>query len=804
LPIRRITATLLAAALCAACSSSSDDAPSATATTTTTTTTPVVLYTEAQCAEQATAAAQPLQDFVDQYQGLSVEEWNALEPPPDIQSVQDEVVAIAQDAADHGCDTAKLQEGLDAAVADLEATSEVGNAIVAALRGLGPPLGPPRVVTVPETTQPRDVAPSTLTIEPGGDVDEQLRAALDTVADGSTIQFGEGVYDVSEPVVVNIGVSFVGAGRDLTTLRSTAAGVSVAFVGPGGFAMTDMTLEHIGGTEASVLLAIEGPVNVARAIVRGGVVGETAESGGGHGIVFAFDPIEGFPERTDSERAGPLTIDDTTVTGNAAAGILSTGRASPQITASTISDNGGCGLCYIANSRGSVTDTTVQGNEIGVQAGDNTAPRLRDSTFSGNRSVGITFDGASTGSLTQSIVEENGSVGIQIAGTSPASVTENTISKQGVGVLATDTATPLIRDNTLADHDVGVQVGGEAQVEISSNQISRAATAGISITDTAVGTISGNTIGDATDIAVQVSGAATPAITDNTIDGPGSVGISLLETSDGTVSGNVVTGRDIGIQLGGSATAAIADNDVDGAVAVGILFGEASTGTAEDNRVTAPEAVGIMASGTSRPEINRNRLRDSAAGLVFRESAAGSASFNTLTGHVIGVQIVDQADPILDGNIVTDSKEAGVVFGGAARGTLSRNTIVRNGTIGVQVGESSRPSVLGNEIRGAGVYAMIYRDDGGGQLNDNVLADYVFGIQLSDNAAPDITNNRLQGIALTGISYADNTGGTISGNDCGGTGSSGAFSFGAGISITAPANPTVGENNCSLSRSSGE
>ena len=223
MPIRRITATLLAAALCAACSSSSDDAPSATATTTSTTT-PVVLYTEAQCAEKATAAAKPLQDFVDQYQGLTAEEWNALDPPPDIQAVQDDVIAIAQEAADHGCDPTKLQEGLDTAVASLEATSEVGNAIVAALRGLGPPLGPPQVVTVPQTTQPRDVAPSTVTIEIGGDVDEQLRAALDTVADGSTIQFGEGVYDVSEPVVVNIGVSFVGAGPNLTTLRLDCRG----------------------------------------------------------------------------------------------------------------------------------------------------------------------------------------------------------------------------------------------------------------------------------------------------------------------------------------------------------------------------------------------------------------------------------------------------------------------------------------------------------------------------------------------------------------------------------------------------
>ena len=759
-----------------------------------------MLYSDEQCAEKATASAEPLQDFVDEYQGLTAEEWNALDPPPDIQSVQDQVIAIAQEAADHGCDPAKLQEGLDEAVTQLEATSEVGKAIVAALRGLGPPLGPPQVI--PQTTAPRDQDPSTVTITPGDDVDEQIRAALDQVAEGSTIEFGAGTFELTEPVVVDLTVDFVGAGKDQTILSSSAEGLGVAFVGPGGFSLTELTLEHTGDKEASVFLAIEGPVTIAHATIRGGVVGADAASGGGHGVVFAFDPIEGFPDRTDAERSGPLTIDDTTVTGNGAAGVLATGRASPQITASTISDNGGCGLCYVANSRGSVTNTNVTGNAIGVQAGDSSAPRLRNSTFSGNAQVGVTFDGASTGRLTQSTIEENGSVGVQIAGTSPAAVTDNTIGKQGVGVLATDSATPTITDNTLADHDIGIQVGGQAQVTVSGNEIARAATTGISVTDDVTGTLSGNTIGDTTDIAVQVSGAATPAITGNTIDGPGSVGVSFLENSGGTASSNVITGRDIGVQLGGASSAAITDNDIADVAAVGILFGEGSTGSADDNRVTAPDAVAIMASGTAAPEVSRNRLRDSAAGLVFRENAAGSAAFNTLTGHGVGMQIIDQSAPFLDGNVVTDSEEAGVVFGGSTSATLSRNTIVRNAQVGVQIGESARPRILGNEVRGSGVYAVVYRDSGAGQLNDNLLADYVFGIQLSDNAAPAITNNRLQNVALTGISYADNTGGSISGNDCGGTGS-GAISLGAGISITAPANPTLGENNCSVSRSAG-
>jgi len=758
----------------------------------------VVLYSEAECAQKATASAKPLQAFVDQYEGLTAAEWNALDPPPDVKSVQNDVVALAQEAANHGCDTKKLQAGLDDAVSHLEANSEVGKAIVAALRGLGPPLGPPQVV--PQTTVPRDVVPSTVTITPGTDVDNQIRNALDQVAPGSTLQFGAGVFELTQPVVVDIGINFVGAGKDQTTLSSAAEGVGVAFVGPGDFSMTDLTLEHTGDKEASVFLAIEGAVAIAHDVIRGGVVGADAQSGGGHGIVFAFDPIKGFPDRTDAERAGPLTIDDTLVTGNAAAGILSTGRASPQVTASTISDNGGCGLCYVSNSRGSVTNTTVQGNQIGVQAGDNSAPRLRESTFSGNLSVGITFDGATTGSLTQSTIDNNGSVGIQIAGTSPASVTGNTISNQGVGVLATDTSTPEISGNTLADHDVGIQLGKQTNVQLTANKISRSKTAAITLTDTATGTISDNTISDTTDIGIQVAGSATPTLTSNKIDSPVSVGISFLETSDATATSNTVLGGQIGIELGGTATAALTDNEVDGQTAVGILFGEASTGTAKNNRVSAPGGVAIMASGTAKPAISRNRLRNSAAGLVFRENATGTASFNTLTGHTVGMQIVDQANPFVDGNVVTDSTQAGVVFGGSAQGTLSRNTLARNGSIGVQVGESATPKVLGNEIRGPGTYAMVYRDNSGGRANDNLLADHVFGIQLNDNAAPDITNNRLQGIALTGISYADNTGGNISGNDCGGTSGS---ALGAGISITAPAAPNVGDNNCSISNSSG-
>ena len=56
--------------------------------------------------------------------------------------------------------------------------------------------------------------------------------------------------------------------------------------------------------------------------------------------------------------------------------------------------------------------------------------------------------------------------------------------------------------------------------------------------------------------------------------------------------------------------------------------------------------------------------------------------------------------------------------------------------------------------------------------------------------------NVLRQIALTNIVYADNTGGEATNNSC-------QSQLGAGISVTAPANPTLSGNDCTISRTDG-
>ena len=59
---------------------------------------------------------QPLQDFIDEHQDLTVEEWNAIDPPPDVEGLQDGIVEELQAAANEGCEPAVLEKTLQIAL----------------------------------------------------------------------------------------------------------------------------------------------------------------------------------------------------------------------------------------------------------------------------------------------------------------------------------------------------------------------------------------------------------------------------------------------------------------------------------------------------------------------------------------------------------------------------------------------------------------------------------------------------------------------------------------------------------------
>lgn len=738
----------------------------------------------------AIVAVAPLQAFIDEHEALTPEEWNALDPPPDIEPAQTATVEAAQAAVERGCSASATEASLQEAIDGLTGDGEVGQAIAAALRGDGPLLGP--LAPSPTTTTVVDTEPTTVSVAVG----DSLPNVLDRVAPGSTIRFEAGIHRFVEPILIDKELSFVGAGQSATTLSSSAEGVAIAFVGPGGFTMSDLSVEHAGDREANVFVAIEGPVTLRDVGIRGGTSGGEEGAGGGHGIVFAFEPLPGFPERTPAERAGPLSITDSTVSGNDAAGILVTGSAAPQILTSTISRNGACGLCYTGSSGGSLVESDVVANTIGIQVDGTASPSLRDNSISLSVDVGVTAGDESAPLLISNVIDDNGEIGIQAAGSAEPYIEANTIRRHGVGVLGAESARPRVERNLISDHDIGLQFGGDVEAGASRNILTSSAIAAISFGDSSRGVADGNEIRTAAEVAIQAVDESTAEIVDNVVSSPGGVGISALGASRSTVAGNTVSERDVGIQIGATAVADVRDNVITAAGAVGVLVSDGAAATIVDNEISGSDGVGVLASGASAPAIERNRIFDNGVGLVLREGAAGSATDNTIERHVIGVQVVDRAAGSISGNTVVDSVEAGVVFGGSSTTRFEKNTLARNGSIALQIGEEASPVVAENEIRGQGIYGILLRDRAAGSIVANRIVDHVFAIQLGDSAAPEILDNRLEQIALTNIVYADSTGGRVAGNNC-------AESLSAGISVTAPADPEIGDNECTISRTAG-
>ena len=77
-----------------------------------------------------------------------------------------------------------------------------------------------------------------------------------------------------------------------------------------------------------------------------------------------------------------------------------------------------------------------------------------------------------------------------------------------------------------------------------------------------------------------------------------------------------------------------------------------------------------------------------------------------------------------------------------------------------------------------------------------VSTRYEFIVQIVDRAAPSIIENDFRDIALTSIVYTDSASGEALRNTCQESGLS------AGISVSAPADPTLTGNECSITRSS--
>jgi hypothetical protein len=420
----RIVAVVSVAAVLAGCGPSPAPEPSPTT------------LTDAQRAEQCAAAASDIvtavRDLLAEY-GRSGASPTDPEPGPTVTAdptpsstpgdpLGDAVAAARQTREELGCDPdefdADLKTGLAAIRPEAAIATAIWRRLTASLLG--------------ETRQ----EPGEWVLEAGAD----LRDAVARAAEGTTIVLPPGTVALDETLVLLQGVTLRGAGRDATSIRSSASDAAVIVATAALVRLEDLTVELTGGQPASGLVA--GPsASVSMTGVR--VVGAVAAADGvgGAGVYLSAQGDEG------SGRGTTFEVTDSIFERNAWAGVAVAGGHRVSIESATFAGNGDVGILFLDTASGSVGNSTFTDNRVGMAASGSAAPTWLADTITGG-SVGLQMDADASPIIDGLQISGSSSAAVIYGGRSAGSLTSTVCAGVPYGIVVADTATPTLGTNS--------------------------------------------------------------------------------------------------------------------------------------------------------------------------------------------------------------------------------------------------------------------------------------------------------------------------------------------------------------------
>jgi parallel beta-helix repeat protein len=409
----------------------------------------------AACADAAPSLVRRLQQYVD-----AIARPITGAPADGVVDVAVATEAYAAQLNRLGCDRAAQRLRLTRALGALTGSNAVAKAVAATLRArLGDdPLEEP--------------------------VRRELRAGEDLSAvaaglpAGSTLVLPPGRLRLPDPLVLLQPLTIVGAGRERTTVASSARDFAVLHLGPGQLVLRALTIAHEGGAAASLVVVPAGGYVLASVRLTGA---RGSGGAGGNGILVGV-------RRAGAAGAAAITASD--LSHNTGAGLAVAVADSPSVTRTTFAGNGACGVCLRGAARGRYVGNRFTDNGIGIDVGDVAAPVLIDNDITRSRSVGLSLRGRAGGSATG-----------------------NTLTASRVaGIVAKDAVTTRLERNRLSGHDkVGAAFTGTTRAVFSANEVTGAGV-GVQIDGSAAPVISGNVLRGSRRAAGLVAGTSAPSV----------------------------------------------------------------------------------------------------------------------------------------------------------------------------------------------------------------------------------------------------------------------------------------------------
>ena len=268
---------------------------------------------------------------------------------------------------------------------------------------------------------------------------EDLRDVLARAPEGTTLVLPSGRTDVGQTLVLLAGVTLKGAGRDETTLASTASDATIIVATGSLVKLQDLTVEMTADHPSSGLVA--GPsASVSLTGVR--IAGATAAQGavGGAGVYLSAQGAEA------SGRGTTLEVTDSLFEHNGWAGVAVAGGHRVSIQSAQFTGNGGAGVLFLDASTGSIDGTSFTDNAVGVAVSGTAAPVIIGSSLVGG-SVGVQVDETGAPVLDGLQITGASSAAVIFGGEAGGSVGGTACPGVPHGIVVSDTAAPTIGDN---------------------------------------------------------------------------------------------------------------------------------------------------------------------------------------------------------------------------------------------------------------------------------------------------------------------------------------------------------------------
>jgi parallel beta-helix repeat protein len=602
---------------------------------------------------------------------------------------------------------------------------------------------------------------------------------------GDVIIIPAGDWHLRQGVIIDKPLVLRGEGAGHSRLWSGAERYVLCFQGTGPWRLEGLTVEHVGGRWANVVVVEGGQIEIRHCVCRGGVRDES-NSRGGSGIWLG---------------GGARAVISGCICGrNGLHGIGVSGQAQAQLEANICENNQQCGISYSDSARGVARHNVCRQNGlVGICVENQAQAQLESNTCENNQQCGILYSDSAGGTAQQNVCRQNGLNGIGVEGHAQPQLEGNSCEdNQQCGIMYLESAGGTARHNVCRQNGAGILVRDKAQPHLEGNTCDKNEICGIGYKESAGGVARQNVCRQNGHHGIGVNGQAQPQLEGNTCEGNNWQGIAFSEKARGLARKNTCqSNRNNGIAVCGRAQPHLESNSCENNRQCGILYSDSAGGTARQNICRHNGLHGIGVNGQAQPQLEGNTCENNTySGIAYFDSAGGSARQNACRHNGLhGIGVHGQAQPQLEGNSCEDNRQCGIMYLESAGGTARQN-VCRQNPVGVGVQGLAQPHLEGNTCENNKNCGILYRGSAGGIARQNVCRQTPVGIRVRGQAQPQLEGNTCENNQQCGILYSDSAGGTARRNVCRQNGYH-------GVGVDGQAQPQLEANTCENNKYSG-